>query len=823
MRKRTTRLTIITLIFLSLFLVAMLLTANRYSRIFYENYVSELLFKENKNTTSRFSNRINIDYDHFLSTIESNTNEELNANLPYVFNHKYKGYGTIENDGFVYEDGVKKLFKETFVNTFYDQNITLFSSNQLFKDDTDETLYLYFIKDNRFGYFDAKTYIEDSILEREYVLTLPNGLVLFNGLTTDSMGNLSNYFKNTEKVTEKLAAGKEGIAKLHAVDEYYFASYSKVEAIKGLYLLDVTNYDDYIYFSGTVAVFSIIFIVIMLVVVVIVGFLFSNFFTSFYRDLEISPHDMSANRIPIAKINHKGRLIYRNKNFKKTFDQHKHDKYITDIFDIRVSELLKLVPVNAWFIRTIIDFSGARIIPIKTGMFSYTLLIYPFISDDMPLGEAPINSITELPNLNKYRYDVDELMGSKSTIVGKHSVAVVKVMNLDYFNTMKGIDFVGGLIKKIASRLKEVSISEFDVSLYHSFNNNFVFLYKNIDIIDVKRDIKRILDYFDSEMSVLDYGIQVNLKAGIYAFDGNVEKSGALMIYEKARIACESESSGEFSPISVYDVVTDLRRKQQEQISKDLELGIKRNEFELHYQAQYDFKTKKVVGFEGLLRWKNPKYKRTSPQEYIRIAEKSGSISKIGDFVIEEAIKTVKKLEAFDITISINISPSQIIQVGFVKKIMDLLSEYNVDGHKICLEVTEDVVITAFSDVAYKLQSLRNLGLKIYIDDFGTGRSSLLYLKELPIDGVKIDRGFVMNLQDDRYSRAIIDMILSLAKNLEFDVIAEGVEDEFQYNYLTERGARYLQGYLISKPVDFNGVIALLENKGRIKFKKEDD
>lgn len=823
MKKRTTWLTIITLIFLSLFLVTMSLTANRYSRIFYENYVSELLFSENKNATSRFSNRLNIDYSHFLSTLESNTNEELNANLPYVFNHKYKGYGTIESDGFVYENGVKKLFKETYSNTFYDQSITLFSHNQLFSDETDEVMHIYFIKNNRFGYFDAKLYLKDSILEKKYVLTQPNGLVLFNGMTSEPMGNLNNYFKDTEAVTQELIAGDEGISKLNSVDAYYFASYSKVEAINGLYLLDITDYDDYMYYSGTVAVFSIIFIVIMEIVVILVGFVFSNFFTSFYRDLEVSIHDLSSNRIPIAKINHKGKLIYRNKTFKKTFDQHKHDKFITDIFDITTTELLKLVPVNAWFIRTIIDFSGARIIPIKTSMFSYTLLIYPFISDDNAQGEAPINAITELPNLNKYRYDLDELLGSDSTAVGKHSVAVLKIINLHYFNALKGIDFVDGLIKKIASRLKEVVISELDVSLYHSFNNAFVLLYKNVDVIDAKRDIKRILDYFDSEVSVLDYGIQVNLKAGIYAFNANVETSGALMIYEKARIACDSDSNGEFSSISVYDVVTDLRKKQQEQISKDLEMAIKRNEFELYYQAQYDYKTKKVAGFEGLLRWSNRKYDRTSPQEYIKVAEKSGAILKIGEFVIEEAIKTAKKLESFGVTISINISPSQIIQFGFVKKITDLLIKHDVDGSRICLEVTEDVAITTFSDVAYKLQSLRDLGVSIHIDDFGTGRSSLLYLKELPIDSVKIDRGFVMNLQEDRYSRAIIDMILSLAKNLEFDVIAEGVEDQFQFDYLTERGTRYLQGYMISKPVDYNGVLALLKNNGRIKFKKEDE
>lgn len=148
------------------------------------------------------------------------------------------------------------------------------------------------------------------------------------------------------------------------------------------------------------------------------------------------------------------------------------------------------------------------------------------------------------------------------------------------------------------------------------------------------------------------------------------------------------------------------------------------------------------------------------------------------------------------------------------------MEKEGVKPYQLKIEVTENVIISSFGGIIPKLIQLRDLGIHIQIDDFGTGQSSLLYLKELPIDGLKIDREFVKNLQRDRYSRAIVSMILALARNLDLDVVAEGVEDSAQFDYLTKRGVRFIQGYYISKPLRLSEAIQVLTEKNMIKNKE---
>ena len=821
MRKRSFQLFLTTIFIFTVFIAGFGLSYLRFSSIFFENLINKITFKENQNNSAQISQRLEHDYDYFKAMIENKTNAELNGENVHVFNQHYLGFGTIEDDGFVYEDGLKKTFRETYNNSYFDQNITLFRFSDLFLNETDDKLYIYYRHQNRFGYFDANQYLSDIIINRKYALTLPNGLVLHNMISEENVGNLNNYFKNYSQISEDLLANKDFYKVSDSIDDKKLVTYSKVSSVTNLYYLDTIEYSEYMFNINTLNNVVLLGALLVVALQIITQLFFSYFFTSSYRDLELSFYQFSYNTIPIVKINAKGKIIHRNKVFKENFIEYQKNKNITEVFDTTVPELLRLAPIKAWFNKTLTYYNGARIIPVKTSVYTYTLLMYPFLStDDLDQGETQINSATDLPNLNKFRYDVDEMIKGKTQLTGDQAAVVLKVMNLQSVDQMKGVAFVDGLIYKISQRISEIMNSKLDVSLYHSFDNNFLLLYRDADLVDVKEDVRRIISHFDNEIFVLDYGLHIQLKAGIYAFDPQIERSSTLNIYEKAKLAsAQINKSGELA-IGVYDVATDLKIKQQEQIARDLDEGIKKGEFELFYQAQYDNELERVVGFESLLRWNNPKYRKLSPLEYISVAEQSDSILRLGDMIIYESIIAAKQLEKYNLKVSINISPSQLIQAGFVTKFVQMMEKVNVKPHQIKIEVTENIMISSFGGIVPKLIQLRDLGVHVQIDDFGTGQSSLLYLKELPVDGLKIDREFVKNLQTDRYSRAIVSMILALAKNLELDVVAEGVEDSAQFDYLTKRGVRYIQGYYISKPLRLDDAIQLLTERNMIKNKE---
>ena len=219
----------------------------------------------------------------------------------------------------------------------------------------------------------------------------------------------------------------------------------------------------------------------------------------------------------------------------------------------------------------------------------------------------------------------------------------------------------------------------------------------------------------------------------------------------------------------------------------------------------------KICGCEMLIRWNNPKYYHQSPAYFIQMAEQNGLIIQLGRFINETAMKIAKQLEPYGIDLSVNVSPVQILQAGFVQEFIDVAEKYEVNKERISLEITETFLMENFDIVNEKLKILKRYGFHIHLDDFCTGYSSMLYLKELPINAIKIDKEFTKFLNIDTYSRAIVNKIASLAKNLELDIIAEGVEDEKQVQFLSKNGCNIIQGYIISKAVPVLDFIALVE------------
>ena len=236
----------------------------------------------------------------------------------------------------------------------------------------------------------------------------------------------------------------------------------------------------------------------------------------------------------------------------------------------------------------------------------------------------------------------------------------------------------------------------------------------------------------------------------------------------------------------------------------DLRLALEADELELFYQPQVD-EFGRILGVEALLRWFKKDGSMVSPADFIPIAEMTGLILPVGEWVIKEAFKQLAIWQRGDISsnfrVSINISPYQFHQNDFVERIKGLLNESGALVSHVTLEVTEGITIKDIQATIDKMEKLSDMGFKLSMDDFGTGYSSLMYLKKLPLNELKVDQSFVRDLETDRSDAEIAATIIAMAKNLKLEVVAEGVEDEAQLAFLTHHGCLVFQGYYFYKPM----------------------
>lgn len=253
---------------------------------------------------------------------------------------------------------------------------------------------------------------------------------------------------------------------------------------------------------------------------------------------------------------------------------------------------------------------------------------------------------------------------------------------------------------------------------------------------------------------------------------------------------------------------------QSVEIENKLKEAVFNKTFELNYQPQYYAGNRKLRGMEALIRWQDNPGHFISPAVFIPLAEKNGMITSIGNWVVEQSIKQYAKwrdLYGVDFVLSINISAMQYRREDFVSELMRVVNYYHVNPACVELEITESILIDDFNSVSEKLKILKDYGIKISLDDFGTGFSSLSYLKKLPIDTLKIDKSFIDTVLADSTTRIITESIINMVKALGFECVAEGVEEEQQYQYLHAIGCDVIQGFLFGKPQTPEQIEVLLQ------------
>jgi diguanylate cyclase (GGDEF)-like protein len=251
-------------------------------------------------------------------------------------------------------------------------------------------------------------------------------------------------------------------------------------------------------------------------------------------------------------------------------------------------------------------------------------------------------------------------------------------------------------------------------------------------------------------------------------------------------------------------------------MEQSLRRALEREEFVVYYQPKIDADSRKITGVEALVRWRHPELGMISPAEFIPLAEETGVIVPLGDWVLQQACTEMRKLieQGFDLSVAVNFSLRQLHQDALVDRVQKILEETGLSGSHLHLEITESSLMRDMNTAIETLTDLRDLGIRISLDDFGTGYSSFGHLKRLPIDVLKIDRSFIRDVTTDADDASLTMAMISLAHNLRLKVVAEGVEDEDQVRFLDLLRCDEYQGYYFSRPLPLEGLVSLLSNNG---------
>ena len=397
----------------------------------------------------------------------------------------------------------------------------------------------------------------------------------------------------------------------------------------------------------------------------------------------------------------------------------------------------------------------------------------------------------------------------------EHTKISVMCMRLDEFrkiNDSMGMIAGDEVVQLFGLFLKELQNEDviashfyedmFFVSVYDPFGNN-----------TAERIFRKICERLEDTFYITSGSAEIKSTISVGVSEYPESARNSLELINCAEIVMLQKSEKGRNSIDYFEAPMLLDFMENIQLENQLKEAIESKDFELYYQPQYDSLSNKLRGVEALIRWRKHDGKLVSPAVFIPLAEKDGLIVQIGNWVLEEGIRSFKKWYdkyKYPMMLSLNISAIQYKRKDFVHKLLRLLEKYQVNPELIELEITESVLIDDFESVVEKLHTLKEYGIKISLDDFGTGFSSLSYLKGLPIDTLKIDKSFIDTVIEDNSTRVITESIIAMVKKLGCETVAEGVETQEQFEYLKGINCDNIQGFLLGKPMPASEVDKLL-------------
>ena len=409
--------------------------------------------------------------------------------------------------------------------------------------------------------------------------------------------------------------------------------------------------------------------------------------------------------------------------------------------------------------------------------------------------------LTRLPNRALFH---DSLSQALARVKQGGGMVAVLLIDLDHFkNVNDALGHAAGdrLIQTIAARLI-VCAKEGDI-VARLGGDEFAIIMENFGSeAALEAGARRLIDAISAPVELEGRELYVGASIGISLYPTDGTDAGMLMMNADTALYLAKEKGRG----NCQFFTNDLNRNLEKNLSLENRLrhAIERDELVLYFQPKVDVVGSRIMGTEALLRWQHPELGLVPPMDFIPLAETSGLIIPIGEWVLRAACRQNKAWQDAGhsrVTVAVNLSARQFRQANLVEMVADILEETGLEAEFLELEITESVMMENPEEAIAVLKRLSNLGLRLSVDDFGTGYSSLSYLKQFPLSYLKIDRSFVRDIIDDRNDAAIAAAVIGLARDLNLQVIAEGVETEEQRAFLQKLRCDYAQGYLFGKPV----------------------
>jgi|TARA_R110002153_G_scaffold198031_4_gene351560 diguanylate cyclase (GGDEF)-like protein len=427
--------------------------------------------------------------------------------------------------------------------------------------------------------------------------------------------------------------------------------------------------------------------------------------------------------------------------------------------------------------------------------------------EESVLSATGMDSLTKIANRNFFNSYVQKLVQEEVNF----ALFIIDIREFKKINEKLGYHSGDEILKSFASRLQGfVGNSGFIARIG---SNEFSIVkrtdtFSGVNPLDYAQDMKKKLVNTYTSLHGTESNLGINI--GIACYPEHGEQANVLLRH--ADIALQIAKFQGKNVILEYSDMLHRQHQSMSELESKLRTAIENDQLALFLQPIVDLQTGKIVKCEALARWKTEDGSYIPPDVFIPLAERTELIFPFGEWLVEEACNAIDKLtEAnLDIRLAINISGRQVTDLVLLHQIQSSLKRRAIDPRHLSIELTESVFIDSLDTVSVLLNELRSMGITISIDDFGTGFSSLVYLKKLPIDELKIDRSFVSDLEENTDDQAIIQAILGLAKNLNISIIAEGVETQEQQTFLVDNACTYAQGYYFDKPMSIRDFVEKL-------------
>ena len=514
---------------------------------------------------------------------------------------------------------------------------------------------------------------------------------------------------------------------------------------------------------------------------------------------------------PVACINYDGTLEFENISWGKQSQSLDLKKLIERIYEqtkILQKEAVDFVQINMQQSDKILELSIHKVDSLKQYMVYVENVTEREVARRDLEFMAYHDSLTGLPNLKKLETELDGLIQLRGD--SQFCLMSVGVRRLHLITTTHGHSVGDALIKALAMRIQHC-LSEiiccFDICrLYRFTGAKFEVLLAGDASPEIYR--KSVALLADKIYQVSQKPLQtsfgqffLDVQSG-YALYPEHGKSGTSLI-KNASAALNEAQKNNLKKINEFDHELAVQEQNWYQLENDMRKASFEQSFYLVYQPKVNLESQQLVGMEALVRWQHPRRGLVSPVEFIPIAEESGMILALGEWILETAIRQTRDWVIngkLDIQVAVNVSPSQLLSFGFAEKVFSILDKHGLTPEYLEIEITEEVMVEDKSRCIQVLQQLKEGGISIAVDDFGTGYSSLGYLNRFPLSKLKIDRSFIIDIHNNEGNQAIVRTIIALSKSLGIKVIAEGIESQLEADILTQLGCHQGQGYLFATP-----------------------